>query len=124
MQDDHLLLGRFKFLGRQHETVLDPLELLLVQKTLLLHAGHVENVQFGHHLLHGAHFDGRHAVFVAHLVPDVVGQAQLFGRDQDHLDPRAARQRLDERVSEKPMTLPPSSIMADVKLSRVRVEGS
>jgi len=47
-----------------------------------------------HHLLHGAHFDGRHAVFVAHLVPDVVGQAQLFGRDQDQTghslhDPRA-----------------------------------
>ena len=30
----------------------------------------------------------------------------------------------DDAASEKPMTLPPSSIMADVKLSRVRVEGS
>ena len=27
-------------------------------------------------------------------------------------------------ASEKPMTLPPSSIMADVKLRRVRVDGS
>ena len=30
----------------------------------------------------------------------------------------------DEAASEKPMTLPPSSIMADVKLRRVRVLGS
>ena len=30
----------------------------------------------------------------------------------------------DELASEKPMTLPPSSIMAEVKLRRVRVEGS
>ena len=30
----------------------------------------------------------------------------------------------DEAASEKPMTLPPSSSMAEVKLSRVRVEGS
>ena len=30
----------------------------------------------------------------------------------------------DEAASEKPITLPPSSIMAEVKLRRVRVEGS
>ena len=30
----------------------------------------------------------------------------------------------DDAASEKPMTLPPSSSMAEVKLSRVRVEGS
>ena len=30
----------------------------------------------------------------------------------------------DELASEKPMTLPPSSIMAEVKLRRVRVDGS
>ena len=30
----------------------------------------------------------------------------------------------EELASEKPMTVPPSSSMADVKLRRVRVEGS
>ena len=30
----------------------------------------------------------------------------------------------DELASENPMTLPPSSIIAEVKLNRVRVDGS
>ena len=48
------------------------LELLLVQKTLLLHARHIEHVQLGHRLLERAGFAERDAGELLHLLEHVV----------------------------------------------------
>ena len=96
MQDGHLFLGQ-RHPGRiQHKTVLDPVEFVLVQETLLLHARHVEHVQFGHDLFHRLHLAVGDAGAFADVVLDVVGKLELLGRDQHDLDVLVAGQGLDQ----------------------------
>ena len=99
MQHDHIRLGRAEFRRIQHKTVLHAVKLLLIEETLLLHAGHVENVQLGHHLLHRRYLAEFHPFGLGFdLMKHILGQPQLVGGDQHHPNPFVARHRLDKRM--------------------------
>ncbi len=98
MQHRHLLLGQRHAAGVQHEAVLDAVELVLIQETLLLHARHIEHVQLRNGLVERLGLAIAHAHLVADILLDIVRQAQLVRSDQHDLDILVAGQGLDQRV--------------------------
>ena len=98
VQHGHLLLGERHAAGVQHEAVLHPVEFVLVQEALLLHARHIEHVQLRDGLVEVVGLAVGHAHLVADILLDVVRQAQLVRGDQHDLDALVARQGLDQGV--------------------------
>ena len=71
---------------------------LLVEEALLLHAGHVQNVQLRHGFLQAPGLAVLNAVGLQHVLYDVVRHAQLFRADKHEPDVLAAGHGLDEGV--------------------------
>ena len=98
MQHGHVrLCQRHLFVG-QDVAVLQADVVLLVEEALLLHAGHVQDVQLRHGFLQAAGLLVGDAVGLQHIVDDVVRHPQLLRADEHEADVLAAGHGLDEGV--------------------------
>ena len=98
MEHGHVGLGKGHLLFGEDIAVLQTDIVFLVEETLLLDAGHVEDVQLGHGLLEAAGLLVGDVVGLEHVGDDVVRHPQLLGADEDEADVLAARHGLDEGV--------------------------
>ena len=98
MEHDHRIL-RKRHLGLvQDEAVLHPLELRLIQETLLLNAGHIEHIQLAHNGLHIINFLIINAIPVADLILHIGRQLKFLRSDENDLHILVAGKSLDQRV--------------------------
>ena len=96
MQHGHVRLCQpHLFLG-QHIAVLQADVILFVEEALLLHTGHVQDVQFRHDLFQAAGLLVFDAVGLQHIVDDVIRHPQLFRADEHKADVLAAGHGLDQ----------------------------
>ena len=86
MHDDHILLCGLQLVGSQDIGILQTDIVGLVEEALLLHTGHIQDVQLGHGLFHGSDFLVLDATGLQLLLDDVAGELQLLGSDEDELD--------------------------------------
>ena len=98
MEHCHLLLCERHSSAIQHETVLYPVELVLVEEPLLLDPGHIEHVELRHHFVQIIRLAILYAHLLAHVLLDVVGQLQLVRCNQDDPNALVAGQGLDKGV--------------------------
>ena len=96
MQDTHTGFGRREFLAVEDEAILDTVELILIEETLLLNARHIEDVEFGHHLLKSGDLLIRYAIDIAYLLLHIIRETKLLGSDEHHLDTLITGEGLDE----------------------------
>ncbi len=94
VQHNHIRFGKCHLRCIKNKRVFEPLILVLVCKTLLLHARHIEYVHHRHRLLQGLHL----GVVVAEFLLHIVGQAQFGGRNQYKMRTLVAAHCLDERM--------------------------
>ena len=96
VQHGHLLLCSLELVKSQYETVLNPIEFILVKEALLLYSGHIEYVEFRHYLLHSLNFTEFKSLVELLVVPDVVRQTQVVRCNEYHLVAVISGESLDE----------------------------
>ena len=95
MQNGQVAPGAGQARGGEHVAVLQAQIVLLVEEALLLHAGHVQDVQLGQHRVQIVRLHVFQLLFLQHVL-DVAGQLQLGGGNQHEPDALVARKGVDE----------------------------
>ena len=98
MQDAHVGLGGLELIRREDIAVAQAQVVLLVEKALALHAGHIQHVQLRHYGLERRRLHVGDAGLFEILVLHVARELELLRGDEHEADARAAAHSGDERV--------------------------
>ena len=101
MEHQHVLFSQSHLVGVQDIEILQPHIVLLIEETLLLHSGHIQQIQLGHDPFQPYDF------FIGDVsaleqVGDIVGNPQLFGGNEYELDVMVSHQSLDQGMHRAP----------------------
>ena len=98
MQHGHVFFGQRHLVAGQNVAVLQADVVFFVEEALLLHTGHIKDVELRHGVLQAAGLAVGDAVGFQHILDDIIGHTQLFRADEHEADVFAAGHGLDEGV--------------------------